>query len=343
MTALLEVEDLRVEFRNGRTLHAVNGLSFALAPGEMLGLVGESGCGKSVTSLAVMGLLPPGTARITGGRIAFDGRDLTGLPESTYRKLRGRDLAMIFQDPMSGLNPVLTVGEQITEIYRTHARASRKAAIEAAAALLSDVGIPDARAALKRYPHEFSGGMQQRVMIAMALALRPKLIIADEPTTALDPTVEAQILDLLRALIRKTGSAMILISHDFDVVAEMVDRVAVMYAGRIVETAPVDALLTAPRHPYARDLMACLPSRSPDGVLSPIEGGPPALSTVPGGCLYAERCKLATALCRYEEPLLADHGASDSAMHLAACHHAVVGNGQNSGSVRLAPRQNTEA
>lgn len=318
---LLEVKDLFVQFRNnGRTVFAVNGLSFSLAAGEIMGIVGESGSGKSVTNLAVMGLLPRDLAHIRGGAIIFDGQNLLSLPERSMRKIRGCDIAMIFQDPMSGLNPVLTIGEQIIEVYRTHQKITKRHATQLATELLDRIGIPDASSSLKRYPHEFSGGMRQRVMIAMALALRPKLIIADEPTTALDPTVEAQILDLLRELLEETGSAMIFISHDFEVISEMVHKVAVMYGGKIIEIAPVDELIQNPRHPYSHDLMSCLPGQSSDQDLAPIEGAPPDLSTPPTGCLYADRCKFTKDVCRTKEPPLTKIENIYSAGHLVACH-----------------------
>ena len=248
--ALLSVEDLVVRFRTHEgTIHAVNGVSFELEEGERLGLVGESGCGKSVTNLAVIRLLPKPAGRIEGGRVMFDGQDLVALGEEDVREIRGRDIAMIFQDPMTSLNPVLTIEEQMVETIMAHRTVSKADARARAIELLGMVGIPKPEARLKSYPHQFSGGMRQRVMIAMALALAPKLLVADEPTTALDVTIQAQVLELLQRLTTEGGTALILITHDLGVVAGMTDRISVMYAGFIVETATTDELFANPSHP----------------------------------------------------------------------------------------------
>jgi oligopeptide transport system ATP-binding protein len=248
---LLRVRDLRVEFASssGR-VHAVNGVSFDVEAHELLGIVGESGCGKSVTSLAILRLLAKPAGRVVGGQVEFDGIDLLGLNDEAMRDLRGRQVAMIFQDPMTSLNPVTTIGEQLIEVIQAHTKLDRKAAEEKALETLDLVGLPNAKARLKNFPHQFSGGMRQRVMIAMALILGPKLLIADEPTTALDVTIQAQILDLIRRVATETGAAVMLITHDLGVVAGMTRRIQVMYAGQIVETAMTDELFAHPRHPY---------------------------------------------------------------------------------------------
>ena len=257
---LLSVEDLVVRFRTHEgTIHAVNGVSFQLEEGERLGLVGESGCGKSVTNLAMMRLLPQPAGRIEGGRVMFDAQDLTHLREDELRSIRGRDIAMIFQDPMTSLNPVLTVEEQMIETIQAHREISREKARARAIELLKMVGIPQPETRLDNFPHQFSGGMRQRVMIAMALALEPKLMIADEPTTALDVTIQAQVLELLRGLTEQSGSAMILITHDLGVVAGMTNRINVMYAGYIVETATTLDLFATPSHPYTIGLLHSIP------------------------------------------------------------------------------------
>src|SRR3954465_15258843 len=256
---LLSVEDLRVQFWTSRgTVHAVNGITFDVAPGETLGIVGESGCGKSVTSLAILGILPR-AGRITGGTATFGYRDLFRLSDRELRRVRGRDIAMIFQDPMTSLNPVLTIGRQIREALETHFDMGKQEANRRVSELLEQVGIPSPDIRLKDYPHQFSGGMRQRAMIAMALACEPKLLIADEPTTALDVTIQAQILELMRTLREETGTAIILITHDLGVVAELADEVAVMYAGRIVERAPVAQLYAEPQHPYTIGLLGAIP------------------------------------------------------------------------------------
>jgi oligopeptide transport system ATP-binding protein len=298
---LLSVEDLRVRFRTDRGhVHAVNGISFDIAPGETLGLVGESGCGKSVTSLAVLGLLAR-NGEVTGGRAVFEGRDLIGLSDSQLRRVRGREVGMIFQDPMTSLNPVLTIGRQLREAIETHLGLGRGEATARAAELLDQVGIPSAKARLRDYPHQFSGGMRQRAMIAMALACSPKLLIADEPTTALDVTIQAQILDLLRTLVAEYDSALILITHDLGVVAGMCSRVAVMYAGLLVETGSTDQIFERPRHPYTLGLLTSIPRLDQARrALRPIEGVPPNLAEPPGACPFAPRCAY-----RVEQSLLA--------------------------------------
>ena len=324
---LLEVRDLRVRFRllDG-TVFAVNGVSLHLEPGETLGLVGESGSGKSVTSLALMRLLPPQPAAQVSGEIAFDGRDLATLSEKQVRAMRGRDLAMVFQDPMTSLNPVLRIGEQIEETIRAHRDVDTGTATARAAELLRLVGIADPARQLERYPHEFSGGMRQRVMIAMALALEPKLLIADEPTTALDVTIQAQVLELLKKLTTERGTAVILITHDLGVVARMTRRVAVMYAGKIVESAPTRDLFAAPTHPYTVGLLHSIPRLEGDvGLLRPIEGSPPDLRTEPKGCPFAPRCAWRLGVCWEQMPEL-DPVAVNGGDHLVACHDPVLPN-----------------
>jgi len=302
---LLSVEDLRVEFWTSRgTIYAVNGISFDIAPGETLGIVGESGCGKSVTSLALLGILPR-AGRAVAGRAMFEDRDLLKLKDDQLRKIRGRDIAMIFQDPMTSLNPVLTVGRQIREALETHFDMDKKGANDRVVELLDQVGIPNARARLKDYPHQFSGGMRQRAMIAMALACEPKLLIADEPTTALDVTIQAQILDLLRELVADQGTALILITHDLGVVAGMCERVNVMYAGMFMETGSADHLFSHPRHPYTLALLNCLPTLTRGReALATIEGQPPDLANLPPGCSFAPRCPLVQEQCHATSPPL---------------------------------------
>jgi oligopeptide transport system ATP-binding protein len=288
---LLAVDDLRVRFRTDQGhVYAVNGISFEVAAGETLGLVGESGCGKSVTSLAVLGLLSR-NGEVTGGRAVFQGRDLIGSSDPEMRRVRGREVGMIFQDPMTSLNPVLTIGRQLREAIETHLGVDRREATTRAAALLDQVGIPSARARLRDYPHQFSGGMRQRAMIAMALACNPKLLIADEPTTALDVTIQAQILDLLRTLVAEYDSALILITHDLGVVAGMCSRVAVMYGGLLMETGSTDQIFERPRHPYTLGLLSSSPRLDQERrELRPIEGAPPNLGDPPGACPFAPRC-----------------------------------------------------
>ena len=293
--ALLEIEDLHVDFPSqGAMLRAVEGVSLSLDEGEVLGIVGESGSGKSVTMLALMGLVAyPGRVRAT--RMHFGGHDLLSLSDAERRKLIGKDVAMIFQDPTTSLNPCFTVGFQLTETLRLHLNMDHKAARQRATELLEQVGIPAAASRLKDYPHQLSGGMNQRVMIAMAIACNPRLLIADEPTTALDVTIQAQILDLLRALQRERGMALVLVTHNMGVVAEMAQRVAVMYAGAVVEERGADALFSAPQHPYTAALLAAMPERSTGETrLATIPGVVPGLYDRPQGCLFAPRCTDAT-------------------------------------------------
>ena len=320
---LLAVDNLQTHFFNeDGVTRAVDGVSFAIQPGETLGIVGESGCGKSVTALSLLRLLPAKLGRTVGGSVSFEGADILGLDESEMRGIRGNRIAMIFQEPMTSLNPVLTVGHQIAESVRIHQGKSREEAWARAGEMLDLVKIPDARRRLADYPHQFSGGMRQRVMIAMALACNPKLLIADEPTTALDVTIQAQILKLMLELKERTGAAVILITHDLGVVAETCQRVMVMYAGRKIEEAPVEELFDAPAHPYTRGLMASIPR------LNKRIGAKPRLSEIPGmvpnlrepiaGCAFAPRCAFATDRCRAEAPALRKVGGR----HIVACHHA---------------------
>jgi oligopeptide transport system ATP-binding protein len=327
--ALLSVRDLVVRFRtHDGTVHAVNGVSFDLDEGETLGLVGESGCGKSVTNLAVMRLLPQPAGRIEGGQVFFQEEDLIGLQEPEMRDIRGKDIAMIFQDPMTSLNPVLTIEEQMVETIRAHKQVTKKEARTRAIELLQLVGIPQPETRLRDYPHQFSGGMRQRVMIAIALALQPKLLIADEPTTALDVTIQAQVLDLLQRLAAEFGTAVILITHDLGVVAGMTRRINVMYAGYVVESATTADLFARPRHPYTVGLLHSMPrlDAQPGEPLIPIEGTPPDLRHPPKGCPFAPRCAWRVERCWVEMPDLEpiDAGAEivmtgPNATHRAAC------------------------
>jgi oligopeptide transport system ATP-binding protein len=329
--ALLSVRDLVVQFRtHDGTVHAVNGVSFDLDEGETLGLVGESGCGKSVTNLAVMRLLPQPAGHIEGGQVFFKGEDLIGLSESEMRDIRGKDIAMIFQDPMTSLNPVLTIEEQMVETIRAHKRVTKKEARARTIELLQMVGIPQPETRLRNFPHQFSGGMRQRVMIAMALALQPKLLIADEPTTALDVTIQAQVLDLLQRLAAELGTAVILITHDLGVVAGMTKRINVMYAGSVVESATTGDLFARPRHPYTVGLLHSMPrlDAQPGEPLIPIEGTPPDLRQAPRGCPFAPRCAWRVARCWTEMPSLDPiDGVSEvvttgpNATHRIACWH----------------------
>jgi len=290
---LLDVQDLKVEFWTARgTIYAVNGVSFDIAPGETLGIVGESGCGKSVTSLAILGILAR-AAKVTSGTVLFDDRDLLKLSDEELRGVRGREIAMIFQDPMTSLNPVLTIGFQIQEVLQTHFGMDKRDAADRAAELLDRVGIPNASARLRDYPHQFSGGMRQRAMIAMALACQPKLLIADEPTTALDVTIQAQILDLLRELVSEQDTALILITHDLGVVAGMCERVNVMYAGMFMETGTAEQVFAKPRHPYTLGLLQSVPrlDAARKTALQPIEGNPRDMLSPPQACPFAPRCR----------------------------------------------------
>jgi oligopeptide/dipeptide ABC transporter ATP-binding protein len=322
---LLLVDNLQTWFftRDG-LVRAVDGLSYHLKVGETLGIVGESGCGKSVGALSILGLQPMPPGRIVGGSILFRGRELVGLAEAVMRKIRGNQISFIFQEPMTSLNPVMRVGRQIAEPLMLHQGLGRRAAYDRAAQMLELVRIPDARLRLGDYPHQLSGGTRQRIMIAIALACRPDILIADEPTTALDVTIQAQILRLLRELQRELGTSVILISHNLAVIAESVQRVIVMYAGRKVEEAPVSALFRRPRHPYTVGLLGSVPrvKRGPTpaqrGRLAEIPGMLPALTEPIAGCAFAPRCSLATDKCRAARPPLVEHAAG----HHAACWHS---------------------
>jgi oligopeptide/dipeptide ABC transporter ATP-binding protein len=328
---LLHVEDLLVRFRtHDGTVYAVNGISFEVAEGERLGLVGESGCGKSVTNLAIMRLLPKPAGRIEGGQVRFGGLDLLRLREEEMRDIRGRDIAMIFQDPMTSLNPVLTIEEQMVETIRAHRKATKQEARARAIEILELVGIPHPETRLKDFPHMFSGGMRQRVMIAMALALEPRLMIADEPTTALDVTIQAQVLELLHRLTTEAGTSLILITHDLGVVAGMTQRINVMYAGFIVETATTPDLFAMPSHPYTVGLLHSIPRLDAERTeeLIPIEGRPPDQRNEPVGCPFAPRCAWRLEVCWTDNPGLAAIDPSQpvvtsgpGATHLVACHN----------------------
>jgi peptide/nickel transport system ATP-binding protein/oligopeptide transport system ATP-binding protein len=327
MPALLSISGLRTVFHTDQgDVAAVDGVDLSLARGRTLGIVGESGCGKSVLSLSIMRLVPP-PGRVASGRITFEGRDLLGLPDAEMRAIRGGRIAMIFQEPMTSLNPAFTIGDQIVEAMRAHDRTvSRQAARARAIAALERVRIPAAARRFDEYPHQMSGGMRQRVMIAMALSCEPDLLIADEPTTALDVTVQAQILDLLRTLQQQTGMAIILITHDLGIVAEMADEVAVMYAGRVVERAPGAAIFDDPQHPYTLGLLGSIPKieEERDRLLA-IEGTVPPPFDLPSGCRFHPRCVFARPACTAEDPGLREIDQG----HNAAC--------------LLAPLENTEA
>jgi peptide/nickel transport system ATP-binding protein len=303
---IIAVDNLVTEFRTGGGWHAaVRGISFAVQRNETLAIVGESGCGKSVTALSIMGLVPPASGRVAAGQIRFGGRDLVGLDEEMMRKIRGDRISMIFQEPMTSLNPVLTIGFQIAEALRYHRDMDRREANAAALELLDHVKIPSARQRFADYPHQFSGGMRQRVMIAMALACRPELLLADEPTTALDVTIQAQVLSLLAELKSAYGMAMIFITHNLGVVASIADRVAVMYAGEIVEAAPVNDLFARPTHPYTELLLRSIPRVDRDtGGLSAIAGQVPSIAAMPSGCRFAPRCPLREDVCTQRDPSL---------------------------------------
>lgn len=317
--ALLEVENLCVEFGDRRgAVRAVDRVSFEVEPGRTLGIVGESGCGKSTASLAIMGLLPRPAGRITAGAIRLSGTELAGLPENRMRRIRGAEMAMIFQEPMTALNPVYTIGAQMSAVVRRHAGLSRRAARRRAVEMLERVGIPLAQRRLAEYPHELSGGMRQRVMIAMALSCRPRLLIADEPTTALDVTTQAQVLEQIKALQRDFDTAVVLITHDLGVVAETCDEVVVMYCGRMVEHAPVEALFSAPRHRYTEGLIQAIPKIRTRQLtrLPVVPGGVPDLSDLPPGCCFAARCAHADTHCLRRQPALERMGPSR-----VACFH----------------------
>ena len=318
MTALLEIRDLKTWFAvdGGGEFPAVDGISLSLDAGRTLGIVGESGCGKSVTALSIMGLVPQPPGRIAGGEILFEGIDLLRLPPAAMRELRGDRIAMIFQEPMTSLNPAFTVGDQIVEGIQRHRSMRRDAAKALAVEMLEQVHIPAPEQRFNDYPHKLSGGMRQRVMIAMALACKPKLLIADEPTTALDVTIQAQILDLMRTLRAETGTAIILITHDLGVVAELADDVAVMYAGRVVERAKVADLFAQPQHPYTIGLLGSIPRLDVEqDRLAAIEGQVPNPLAPAAGCRFHPRCPFVVERCRSDEPPIVDVGGG----HLAAC------------------------
>jgi peptide/nickel transport system ATP-binding protein len=321
MTALLEVSGLRTSFKleEGGEFHAVDGVSFSIEPGRTLGIVGESGCGKSVTSLSVMGLLPKGQGRISAGSVRFQGTDLATLSPEEMRAMRGNRMAMIFQEPMTSLNPAFTIGDQLIEGIRVHRQCSAEAAREHAIEMLRRVRIPSPERRIDEYPHKLSGGMRQRVMIAMALSCEPQLLIADEPTTALDVTIQAQVLDLMRTLREETGTAIILITHDLGVVAELADEVVVMYSGLIVERAPVARLFAHPQHPYTIGLLGSIPSMHQEQQrLHAIDGQVPTPMTRVQGCRFAPRCPFVVEKCRAEAPPLIELGHGQQ----AACWRA---------------------
>jgi peptide/nickel transport system ATP-binding protein len=324
MTArpLLEVRDLQTELRTrAGTLRAVDGLSFTIGEGETLAIVGESGCGKSMTALSILRLVPDPPGRITGGSLRFGGVDLLQLPMQEMRRVRGRSISMVFQEPMTSLNPVRTIGSQIAEVITLHQGLPHRAALERAEEMLRLVRIPDARARLREYPHQLSGGMRQRVSIAMALSCKPRLLLADEPTTALDVTIQAQIMALVRELQERLGMSLLLITHDLGLVAENADRVVVMYAGRKVEEASVDDLFATPCHPYTRGLLGSVP-RVDAGVSTPrlreISGTVPSLAELPPGCPFAPRCPHADSTCTQAAPPLEEKRPGQ----WAACWHA---------------------
>ncbi len=321
MSALLEVKGLRCSFKleGGGEFSPVDGVSFSVEAGRTLGIVGESGCGKSVTSLSIMGLLPKGQGRISAGSVVFEGRDLATLKPEEMRSLRGNRMAMIFQEPMTSLNPAFTIGQQLIEGIRCHQNVTAEQAREHAIEMLRLVRIPSPEQRIDEYPHKLSGGMRQRVMIAMALSCRPKLLIADEPTTALDVTIQAQVLDLMRSLREETGTAIVLITHDLGVIAELADDVVVMYAGRVVERAPVAQLFAMPQHPYTIGLLGSIPKmHGEQDRLNAIEGQVPTPMSQTSGCRFAPRCPFAVAQCKEDVPLLREVAAG----HEAACWRA---------------------
>ena len=319
-TPLLEVKDLVVEFpqRRGGVLRALDGVSFSIAPGEVLGVVGESGAGKSLTGAAIIGLLePPG--RIAGGQVRLAGERIDTLRGEALRRVRGRRIGAIFQDPLTSLNPLYTVGRQLVETIRTHLPLDEAAARGRAIALLRDTGIPAPEQRIDHYPHQFSGGMRQRVVIALALAAEPQLIVADEPTTALDVSIQAQVIGLLKRVCREHGAAVMLVTHDMGVIAETCDRVAVMYAGRIVEIGPVAQVIGAAAHPYTQGLVASIPDMAVERErLAQIDGAMPRLDAIPEGCAFHPRCPQALPRCRAERPVLAPAGATQAACWLHA-------------------------
>ncbi len=325
---LLDVQDLQVEFHTREGVaRAVNGVSYTLAEGETLAVLGESGSGKSVTAQAIMGIVDSPPGKVSGGKVIFRGTDLLTLPEKERRTYRGEKIAMIFQDALSSLNPVFTVGDQIGEMFRVHRGMSKKDAKKKAIELMELVNIPAAKERVNAYPHQFSGGMRQRIMIAMSIALDPDVLIADEPTTALDVTVQAQIMELLKDLQRELNMGLILITHDLGVVADVADKIAVMYAGRIVERAPVSEIYARPRHPYTEGLIASIPSIDSKGeTLYAIKGLPPNLTKIPPGCAFNPRCPYAQDVCRTDVP--EEHVVAEG--HASACHFwEVVRDGSN--------------
>ncbi|WP_310568063.1 ABC transporter ATP-binding protein [Hydrogenophaga sp.] len=315
--SLLQVKNLVVEFPNRRgTLRALDGISFDIAPGEILGVVGESGAGKSLTGASIIGLLePPG--RVASGEIVLEGRPIHNLPPEQMRRVRGRQIGAIFQDPLTSLNPLYSVGRQLIETITTHLPVSAAEARERAIGLLRDTGIPAAEQRIDHYPHQFSGGMRQRVVIALALAAEPRLIVADEPTTALDVSIQAQIITLLKRICKERGAAVMLITHDMGVIAETCDRVAVMYAGRIAEIGPVHEVINHPAHPYTKGLMACIPDMGVDRErLHQIDGAMPRLNAIPQGCAYHPRCERGFDRCHEQRPELMPAGVTRAACWL---------------------------
>jgi peptide/nickel transport system ATP-binding protein len=317
--SLLQVKNLVVEFPGRRgTLRALDEISFDIAPGEILGVVGESGAGKSLTGAAIIGLLePPG--RIASGEISLEGQRIDNLPYEQMRRIRGRKIGAIFQDPLTSLNPLYSVGRQLIETITTHLDVSESEARQRAIDLLKDTGIPAAEQRIDHYPHQFSGGMRQRVVIALALAAEPQLIVADEPTTALDVSIQAQIITLLKSICKKRGAAVMLITHDMGVIAETCDRVAVLYAGRVAEIGPVHEVINKPAHPYTRGLMSCIPDMSEDRErLHQIDGAMPRLTAIPKGCAFNPRCDKVFDRCYQQRPDLMDAGATQAACWLHA-------------------------
>jgi len=318
MAPLLQVRDLKTHFfTDDGVVKAVDGISYDVQPGEIVGLVGESGCGKTVSALSILRLIPDPPGKIVGGEIIFEGDDLLKANEKEIRHIRGNRIAMIFQEPMTSLNPVLTIGRQITESLELHLKMDRRSANKRAIELMEMVGIPEAKARIADYPHQFSGGMRQRAMIAMALSCNPKLLLADEPTTALDVTIQAQILELLTRLTRELGTAVVIITHNLGVVARYADRVSVMYAGKIVESAVAGELYGNPHHPYTLGLLKSVPrlDQARKERLEPIEGFPPDLIHMPQGCAFRPRCKFAVQKCEDEEPPLLQVAGE----HYSAC------------------------
>ena len=318
---LLEVDDLKMYFHTeDGVVRAVDGVSYTLDRGETLGVVGESGSGKSVTHMTMMGLIPMPPGKIEGGSVLSRGHDLLNMPEAQMQHVRGNDIAMIFQDPMTSLNPVYKIGKQVGEGLRLHRGYSKEQALKRAVELLDAVGIPEPEKRVNEYPHQFSGGMRQRVMIAMALACDPDILIADEPTTALDVTIQAQIIELMQEMQEKNGNAIVMITHDLGVVADIADKIMVMYAGRPVEFGTADEIFYESRHPYTWGLIRSIPEQATDEKkpLTPIHGNPPALSNLPKGCVFSPRCPYATDKCRAERPQRFETGTG----HYAACHYA---------------------